>query len=350
VSTPLLIYGATGYSGRLIAESAVERGLRPVLGGRNHATLAAMAETLGLEYRCAPLTDGPALRAALRDMRVVLHAAGPFSETAGPMLDACLDTGAHYLDISAEIRVIEALVRRDAEARRHKIMIMPAVGFDVVPSDCLAAHLSRRLPAAQKLAFGVTGFRFISRGSAKTLMEATDYGVVRRDGVLTRVPLGSMQRAFDYGSGPSQSHNISWGDLATAYYTTGIPNIETYHETTPLLQGILFACRTFGWLLQTAPWQALLKAQTDLLPDDPGIGAEVGATMTIVAEAQDGGNRRAVARLRTPEAYAFTGTTASAIAENVLRGDVEAGFQTPARVYGPDYVLRFDGVTREDLC
>jgi short subunit dehydrogenase-like uncharacterized protein len=265
------------------------------------------------------------------------------------MVDACLNTGTHYLDITAEIRVMEALARRDAEARRRKIMIMPAVGFDVVPSDCLAAHLARRLPGAQALAFGVTGFRFISRGSAKTLLEAIDYGVARRDGAITAVPLGSLQRSFDYGDGPRSSHNISWGDVATAYYTTGIPTIETYHETTPLLQAILFACRTFGWALQSGPLQALLKAQANLLPDDPSRGAAVASPMVIVGEARDARGRRASARLRTPEAYAFTGSTGSAIAARALRGDLEVGFQTPGRVYGADFVLSFAGVAREDL-
>lgn len=349
MSDPLMIYGATGYSGKLLAHAVSGLGLRPVLCGRDHAKLAVLAEPLGLEYRCARLADADGLRAALRDIRVVLHAAGPFSETARPMVDACLYTGTHYLDISAEIRVIEALAGRDAEARKRKIMIMPAVGFDVVPSDCLAAHVSRRLPGAQALAFGVTGFRFISRGSAKTLLEAIDYGVVRRDGVITPVPLGSLQRQFDYGDGPRPSHNISWGDVASAYYTTGIPTIETYHETTPLLQAILLACRSFGWLLRTAPCQAVLKAQTDLLPEDPSNGADVATQMVIVAEARDAKNRCASARLRTPEAYAFTGTTGSAIARRALQGDLEVGFQTPARVYGADFVLSFAGVSREDL-
>lgn len=346
---PVLLYGATGYSGRLLAEAMIALGLRPVLGGRSPAKLASLADALQLEHRTARLDDPVQLRAALRDIRVVLHAAGPFADTAEPMLAACFEAGAHYLDLSAEIRVLEALARRDAHARRRGIMIMPAVGFDVVPSDCLAAHLARRLPAARSLAVGVTGFRHLSRGSAKTLMEAIDYGVVRRDGVLRRVPLGSLERQFDYGAGPQPSLNISWGDIATAYYTTGIPTIETYHEATPLLRALLFTCRTFGWALRGPSAQALLKAQTELLPDDPRDMVEAPADMVIVAEARGTGKRRVGARLRTPEPYAFTATTGAAIAARVLHGDVEPGFQTPARVYGADFVLTFAGVSREDV-
>jgi short subunit dehydrogenase-like uncharacterized protein len=207
----------------------------------------------------------------------------------------------------------------------------------------------RRLPRARSIAFGVTGFRFISRGSAKTLIEAIDYGVVRRNGVITQVPLGSLQRQFDYGAGPRPSHNISWGDVATAYYTTGIPNIETYHEATPVLRAILLACRSFGRFLRTTPWQLLLKSQMDLLPEESTDGQDVETDMVIVAEACDENGKRARARLRTPEAYQFTGLTGSTVARRALEGDFEAGFQTPARVYGADFVLSFANVSREDL-
>jgi short subunit dehydrogenase-like uncharacterized protein len=304
---------------------------------------------LGLDWRAAPLGEAGRLDAALRDVRVVLHAAGPFSHTAQPMMEACLRAGAHYLDISGEIAVIEALARRDTPARQRGIMVMPAVGFDVVPSDCLAAHVARRVPDAERLTLGLTGFSFLTRGSAKTLVEAVDAGVVRRGGTITRLPLGSRERQFDYGDGPRTSLNVSWGDVATAYYTTGIPNIETYVEATPLVQGTLSGARYLGWLLRTAPCQVMMRAATDLLPEGPQDEERAAARMTIVAEAEDGRGRRARARLRTPESYSFTGVTAAAIARRALAGDVEAGFQTPARVYGSEFVLGFGGVAREDL-
>jgi short subunit dehydrogenase-like uncharacterized protein len=350
MSDPLLIYGATGYTGRLIVHEAVAAGLRPVLGGRDAEKLARLAEPLGLEYRVAALTDPALLDGALRDMRVVLHAAGPFSQTAEPMVDACLRTGVHYLDVTAEILVIEALARRGAAARRRGIMVMPGTGFDVVPSDCLGAHVARRLPGADRLAFGFTGLNLTTRGSAKTFAEFAGVGInVRRDGVLTPVPAGALRRSFDFGAGPRQSLNVSWGDVASAYYTTGIPNIEAYFEATPTLQTMLMASRYAGWFLRTAPWQVWLKAHADLLPEGPSPDERLGREMVVVAEALDHSGAVARARLRTPEAYTFTGRVAPAIAQRVLRDDVEPGFQTPARVYGPDFVLGFAGVEREDL-
>ncbi len=349
MSDPLMIYGATGFSGRLILHEALRRGLRPILGGRDAGKLAAIAEPLGLTFRTVPLTDPGRLDAALRDLRVVLHAAGPFSETSAPMVHACLRTGTHYLDVTAEVRVIEALVQRDREARQRGIMLMPAVGFDVVPSDCLAAHVARRLPDARRLALGMAGLRASSRGSAKTLVEAANFGIVRRNGVITPVPLGSLQEWFDYGDGAKLSLNISWGDLASAYYTTGIPNIETYWESTPLLDSVLRASRYFGWFLQSGPWQVWLKAHIDLLPEGPTEEECAASPMVLVARADDGKGNCVSSRLRTPNAYVLTAMTAAAIAQRALQDDVEIGFQTPARVYGADFILSFPTVSREDL-
>jgi short subunit dehydrogenase-like uncharacterized protein len=319
-----------------------------VLAGRSAARLAPLAEALDLATCAVPLDDPDAMAVALGAARVVVHAAGPFSRTARPMLDACLRTGTHYLDLTGEVGVIEALARADEPARRRGIMVMPGVGFEIVPSDCLAARVVHRLPGAARLALATTGFGFVSRGSARTLVESVDAGVVRRRGVLTRVPLGSLRRTFDFGAGPRAAANVSWGDVAAAYYTTGVGDIETYVESNPFVEAVLGTCRAFGWMLRTAPWQTVLAGVADLLPPTPSDG---GATreMVIVAEAEDRRGNRAAARLRTPEAYAFTGETAASVAARVLAGDVEPGFQTPARVYGSEFVETLPGVVREDL-
>lgn len=346
----LLIYGANGYTGRLLAERAASCGLRPVLAGRREEQVAALAATLGLEHRVARLSEPELLAAALRDVGVVVHAAGPFSATAAPMLDACLRTGAHYLDLNGDVAVYEALARRHGEALRREIMVMPGVGFDVVASDCLVAHVARRLPGARRLAIGLSGLRFASRGSAKTLLEQAGRGIlVRRNGQLVRVPAGTLERSFDYGDGPQPSYAISWGDVATAFYTTAIPDIETYFEANPALTAMLAASRWGGWALDRAPAQALLHACAELLDDGPTAEQRAAMGMVLVAEAEDGTGRTARTRLRTREAYTFTAEAAVAVAARAMAGDVERGFQTPGRVYGPDFVCGLGGVVREDL-
>jgi short subunit dehydrogenase-like uncharacterized protein len=350
VTSPLLIYGANGYTGRLIAQAAVQRGLSPILAGRSTGPLRDLGESMGLPHRVASLKDPHGLDDLLRGVQVVLHCAGPFSETSKPMLEACLRRRVHYLDITGEIPVFEAARRQSAEARRAGVMLMSGVGFDVVPSDCLALHVSNRLPGATTLAIGVNGLDFATRGSAKTLAEhAGRTVVVRRDGALVRIPPGSRTKEFDFSTGPVPCLGVSWGDVAAAWYTTGIPNIDVYFARTATLVGMALADRYLGNLLRTAPAQAWLKAHADLLPDGPSEEQRKAAEMTLVAEARDPAGNVVRSRLHTPEAYSFTATTAAAIASRVLGGDIEVGFQTPARVYGADWPLAFPGVDREDL-
>ena len=350
MSDPVLIYGAAGYTGRIIVQEALRLRIRPILGGRSESKLAPIAERLGLEYRIASLTEPHALDAALQDVRAVLHVAGPFSETARPMAEACLRTGTHYLDITGEAAVIEALAQRHREACSRRIMLMPAVGFDVVPSDCLAAHVAARLPSATQLSIGVRGMELVTRGSARTFMEHAGRGIlVRRNGVTATVPPGSLRHDFDYGDGLRPSVNVTWGDVVTAHYTTGIPNIDVYFESTPLFRNSELVNRYAGQMLATAPGQVWLKLHADLLPEGPTDAQRASVNMVIVAEAHDANGNSVCSRLRTPQAYTFTGPTAIAVVQRVLRGDVELGFQTPARVYGADFVLSLPDVRREDI-
>ncbi|MDJ0850342.1 MAG: saccharopine dehydrogenase NADP-binding domain-containing protein [Myxococcota bacterium] len=347
----LLIYGATGYTGRLIARAALERGLEPVLCGRHPARLAALSERLGgLEHRVATLGDASALDAVLADVDVLLNAAGPFSQTAAAVLDACLRTGTHYLDVTGEAEVMEALSRRDREAREREILVLPGAGFDVVPSDCLAAHVARRAPGATWLALGVRGLVHVTRGSYRTLVEQAGRPVwVRRDGHLRPVAPGSLRRTFDYDGEPCVSLAVSWGDVVSAWHTTGIPNIEVYFEAAPAIEGMLTAGRLFGGLFRTRTARVLLKAPAELLAEGPSPEERDAVQAVIVAEAGHEGRRLAHARLRTPEAYSFTGMAAALVAERVLQGDWRAGFRTPAGLFGPDFVTQLPGVERSEL-
>ncbi len=350
MTAQLMIYGATGYTGRLVARMAKAQRLRPLLAGRNAEALKTMADTLGFEYRVLCLDEETQLIDTLREVSVVLNIAGPFAAIARPLVEACLQAGVHYLDVTGELDVFIDLSRRDAEAKAARIMLMPGVGHVIVPSDCLAAHVTQRLPEAQSLYLAISRPEFISRGSVKTMISLMSNDVyVRRNGRLTTVPAGTLQRSFDFGKGEFTGTAVSWPDVFTAFYTTGTPNITVYSETN-FIEQILYALggRLAG-LLHDTPWQTFLNAQAELLPEGPSAEARRSGTRTIVAEAVDRLGRRVCSRLRTPEAYTFTGMTALAIIERVLAGEVISGFQTPARVYGADFVLRLPNVVREDL-
>lgn len=348
----LLVYGANGYTGALVARLAASRGQRPVLAGRSAAGVRALADELQLPHRVFGLDAPAALRAGLGGARAVLHCAGPFSATSAPMIEACLATGAHYLDITGEIAVFQAAAARDAEARARNVTLMPGVGFDVVPTDCLAAHLAGRLPGATHLtlAFTTIGPAGISRGSAATVVEGLGRpGIVRRDGVLVEVPHGSAERVIDFGGRARRAVRISWGDVYTAYHTTGIPNVEVYTTMPGRAGRVLALLRLAGPLFRTAAVQRLLRAGVRRLPPGP-TDAERARSRTVVwGEARDAAGRAVRARLHGPDGYTLTAHTALGAAEAVLAGGVGAGFRTPAAAFGADWVLGMPGVAREDV-
>ncbi|HKR02384.1 MAG TPA: saccharopine dehydrogenase NADP-binding domain-containing protein [Pyrinomonadaceae bacterium] len=345
-----LLYGANGYTGKLIARLAIERGLRPLLAGRDRSSIEALGTELGLDCRIFALDDAAALDAALREVELVLHCAGPFSRTSKPMADACLRTQRHYLDITGEAAVIESLAARDREAREAGVMLLPCVGFDVVPSDCLAAHLKRRLPTAIRLALGIQGMGRVSRGTATTMVENINRGgLVRRDGRLTPVPAAWKTREIDFGRGPIEATTIPWGDVATAFYSTGIPNIEVYAAIPGKVRRMMKLTRRLGWLLASGAVQRFLKKRIRSQPPGPNEDERVKGKSFVWGEVEDDAGQRAVSRLRGPEGYTLTALTSLAITERVLAKQFTPGFQTPSKAYGADLILEIEGVKREDV-
>lgn len=350
-SSNLLIYGANGYTGELIAREAVQCGMRPILAGRSAEKIAPLAEELDLEQRIFPLNDSAAMDRALADVGAVLHCAGPFSHTAAAMVDACLRTHTHYLDITGEIPVFESLARRGKEAMSAGVMLLPGAGFDVVPTDCLAAHLKRRMPNATQLALAMLNVGGgVSRGTATTAIEGAGQGsAVRRGGKITRVPLAHRSRQFDFGRGPRTAVAIPWGDISTAFYSTGIPNIEVYAAFPNSVRWTMMATRYFGWALRSSVGQSLLKWMIQSQPPGPSpLQRELGMGI-IVGEVEDSAGNKMVSRLRTPEGYKLTALTLVAIARRVMDGNFKPGFQTPSLAYGADFILEMPGVERTDV-
>jgi short subunit dehydrogenase-like uncharacterized protein len=286
----------------------------------------------------------------LSGIGLTLHCAGPFSRTSKPMADACLRSGAHYADITGEASVFESLAARDAEARARGVMLLPGAGMDVVPSDCLAAHLKRRLPTARRLVLAFASTAGLSRGTATTMIENLPKGgLVRRAGRLERVPLAWKSRAVDFGRGLRPCVTIPWGDVSTAFHSTGIPDIEVYTPMAPAQRLALRLLRPFLGLLAAAPVQAFLKRRIRARGAGPSEAARAQGIGLFWGEVQDDAGRRAAARQRTPEGYTLTATSAVAIAEKVLAGHAPPGFQTPARAYGADFLLELPNCSREDL-
>ena len=346
-----LIYGSYGYTGKLVVEQAVNAGLHPLLAGRNEKALRNQADQFGLEYRVIELQDDKSLLSALDETHAVLHCAGPFSLTYRTVIQACLASGRHYVDISGEIEEFEALAAMDAQARQAGLMILPGAGFDVVPSDCLASYLSRKLPTATKLELHIMSIKGgVSRGTARSGIENMHrQGRIRRDGKIVNVPNAWRIKQVDFGHGPKRFVSIGWGDISTAFTSTKIPNIEVYMAFSRSAINVMYLTRLIGPLLYTRPVKNFLKWLVGrILP--PGPSAERNRTgfSLMIGEVTDE-HRTFRAKLRTPEGYYLTALTSVAIMQRILADDFKPGFQTPSRAYGEDFILGFPGVTREDI-
>ena len=341
---PFLLYGATGFTGRLVAARAVELGMQPVLAGRNAKALAALAQSLLLPHAVFALDDAATMDAALEETALVLNCAGPFSKTAIPMVEGCLRARRHYVDITGEIEVFEKIFERHSAATAAGITLLPGAGFDVVPSDCLARHLKKRLPSATKLTLAFRANTKLSPGTARTLLERMhEPGMVRRGGVLTPIPAGSLHRDIDAGHGdrfPAMS--IPWGDLATAWRSTRIPDIETFAATT--------SATRLGLRLSRVPVVAsLLRAFIRFSSTGPSASLRRTGRSLLWGEVSDAGGRKAATRMETPEPYALTVEAALAAVKKLLAGDAATGAQTPAMAFGSEFVMGIAGVKREDL-
>ncbi len=352
-----MIYGANGFTGRRIAEEAVARGHRPILAGRNRDAVVFLAESLHCPYRIFSLDapDDPA--AAVAGLRLVLHCAGPFSRTARPMMEACLETHTHYLDITGEIDVFEHAASLDAKAKERRVTLLPGVGFDVVPSDCLAAKLAGRIAQPTDLVLAFTGIGMVSTGTARTVWEILPKGgMIRRDGKLKRVPLTYRVREIPFPEGPRTAVTIPWGDVATAWYTTGIPNIEVYLAMPPkTLKVMRWAAPLLSLgkvmpsnpMIETALRNLLSRPHPGAMPQQKA-GAEGGlingARSEFWGEVRNEAGDVASAAIVTPDGYALTVLTALASVERVLTESLPFGFTTPARAFGPDFIDAMPGV------
>ncbi|OEO23915.1 hypothetical protein AX279_18905 [Pseudomonas sp. J237] len=339
-----MIYGANGYTGELIARDAVKRGLKPVLAGRSRDKVEALARELGLEARVFGLEDEVRLLAQIKGHGLVLHCAGPFSATAVPMMEACLRANAHYLDITGEIAVFEHAQSLNERARAAGVVICPGVGFDVVPTDCVAAALKNAMPDATHLALGFDSRSSFSPGTAKTSIEGmAQGGKVRRDSKITSVPLAYRVRRIDFGAGEKLAMTIPWGDVSTAWHTTGIANIEVF---IPGSAGMIRCARFANWirpLLGLSFVQRLLKARIGKTVVGPDQEKRADQGTYVWGEARNARGECRTARLHTANVYSLTIDAALAVVDYLLQMRPTGGAYTPALLLGAELVTQLPG-------
>jgi short subunit dehydrogenase-like uncharacterized protein len=353
----LVIYGAYGYTGRLIVEQALRAGLAPHLAGRNADKLRQLADETRLEWTACDINDTQDLRALLQDTDVVLHCAGPFHRTVRQMADACIATGTHYLDITGEIEVFEYLAGRSRDAHAAGVMLLPGVGFDVVPTDCMAAHLKSRLPDATELKLAFSGGGGISRGTLLTMIDNLgEPGAIREDGEIRPVPPAFDVIDVDFGPRANEESGrdswscmtIPWGDVATAFHTTGVPDIRVYTAVPPKTIRNMRRMRWFGWLLRREFVRAIARRKIKSGQPGPSDRTRESSNTYVWGCARNPVGEVVEARQVGPNGYSFTAMAAVAAAKRVLGSDATPGFRTPAMQFGADFCLSL-GVEREDV-
>ncbi len=345
------MYGSYGYTGKLIVNECRAKRLNVILAGRNESELKKQSLESGYSYEVVDSGDLKALKVLLLPANVVIHCGGPFRYTAKTMSDACLATGTHYTDITGEYQVFESMSMLDQAAKDTGIMIMPGTGFDVVPSDCLALHLKNRLPSATHLQLAFTMSKGgLSRGTKKSMTEGLGYGsLIRQEGKLTSVPLGSRVMEIDFGAFKTKALNIPWGDIATAWRSTGIPNIEVYNGTTDDMIKSAKMSNYIGWLLRMRWVKNIMLRQIDKKPAGPSDEKRETGRSYLWGKVWDGSGNSATSRLETMSGYALTAKTSVLIAEKILAGNFKTGYQTPAMCYGQDLIMEVDTSKRSDV-
>ena len=347
---PWLLYGATGFTGELIAREAVRRGMRPILAGRSRIKLELLATELGCEHAVFSLDDHTTMLSSMQNVAAVLHCAGPFSATARSMMQACLASHIHYFDITGEIDVFELAHSVHDKAQRAGIVLCPGVGFDVVPTDCVALKLKETMPDATHLTLAFDSGGGMSKGTAKSAMESAGGGSkLRRDGKIVSVPLGSQTRQIDFGTGEKLAVGIAWGDVSTAFHSTGIPNIEVFSATSPAALQRMRRANSLRPFLRRRSIKALLRYAIELSVEPPSAAELGGGTSRIFAEVRNAAGKSFAVRFSTANGYALTVASSLAILTDVLAHPKKSGFATPGMLMGSDFVADLPGFAEINL-
>lgn len=347
----ILVYGSYGYTGKLIVNELKKYNLPVVLSGRNEEKLRAQSKTTHCPYAVLKLEDTSVLIKELVEIKLVIHCAGPFHSTASVMAEACLKTGTHYTDITGEFRVFEDLQKYDDQAKDKGITIMPGVGFDVVPSDCLAAHLKRRLPDATHLELAFTNLRGgFSRGTARTGIDNLgDGSFIREDGSIKNIKAGSQTKEINFGGFKMNATAIPWGDLTTAFQSTGIPNIAVYMGLPEKTLRMIRRSNLFAWLLRKEWVKNWLKKRIDARPEGPSDEVRQGGKSFLWGKAKNEKGEEQISLLNTANGYTLTALTASLIAFKIYNDNFKPGYQTPSMAYGADLILEVSASKRTDV-
>ena len=326
-----MIYGATGYTGRMVAREAIALGERPVLAGRSAEKVRRVAEELGLPWVAFDLGNRAAAVAALRAVELVLLAAGPFDGLAQPMMDACLEARTHYTDLDNELPVFRAAEERDARARERGIAIVPGIGFGTIATGSLVKRVVAEVPDATRLECALhIATTDAGPGTGQSVLEGIRMGGrIRRGGHLVEHPLGAGGREIPFADRSRRASPVPTGDLEAAWMDTHIPDIVVYGTGLPggaVQRAGIAILRRLLWI------GAIRRAVSSVREGRPG-----DTRCQAWACATNARSDKAEARLETGEGFAFT-AAAAARAVAVIRRAPPPGAHAASTVLGAAFV------------
>ncbi|MVA37363.1 saccharopine dehydrogenase family protein [Agrobacterium vitis] len=323
----MMIYGATGYTGRMVAEHAKSAGIQVVLAGRSEGALVKLAIEHGVECRVFALDDADTIDQNLLGISVLLNCAGPFMRTAKPLMEASIRKGMHYLDTAAELDSYRLAELLDGDARAAGVMLMPGGGGSVAMLGSLAGHAVARVQNPRKIQIAMHVAGGMSRGSAISATEnMTAETLARVDGEL--VTVANSIRKFDFGQGAVDSFQVTLPDLITIWRATGVPDIETFVHVTG---------------------NGFPTGDLSLLPDGPTEEERLANRYQAIVEVTDVQGNVFRSLLDTVNGYSFTAIAVAEAGRRVLAGEARPGFQTPAGLFGKGFAETIADTTIIDL-
>ena len=341
-----MIYGANGYTGQLVVAEALKRGFNPILAGRSES-VKELADKNNLEFRVFDLSAEDEIAKNLSGVSILANCAGPFSATAQPMIRACIQSQTHYVDITGEIAVYEYGNSMHDEAKSAGIVICPGVGFDIIPTDCLAVHLKDKMPNATHLALGfaMQGSK-PSKGTAKTGAEGMSLGgKIRINGKMETVPLAFKEREVDFGFGPINTITIPWGDVYTAYHSTNIPNIEVYFPRSPKAAAKLRKQEKYMKLMKFNWIKKFVLNRIDKIWKSNSAEQRALAKSFIWGEVRNEKGDTIQGRFTTVDGYDLTASGTVEVSQYLMGVHEKSGYYTPSKLMGKNLIDKMTGLS-----
>lgn len=339
----LMIYGANGYSAQLIIEELISRKIELLLAGRNESVLKQLAQKHNCDYIAFDIFDDVKVDESLQDVHTLLNCAGPFKYTAKDLMEACLRTKTNYLDITGEMPVMHLAFSLDKIAKERGIVILPSVGFDIIPTDCLAKRLSEQMPEATHLKLGLLNKRGkISRGTWLTTLEFLGgTGKIRRHGKLIDSKIGEFTVNLKINDFSFSGISIPWGDVYSSYYSTGIKNVEVYLALPKVVVKLRPLLLFFLKILKVQVIKNIVANYIKKNFTGPTKEERDSTEAYVWGRVEDAEAEKFEEVYQVLEGYNLTAKGAAECAERVLKNSLQPGTYTPSLAFGSDFMDLF---------